>query len=96
MIDITDTLRQIVREEIARALSSQMPARLGKENEYLSQNDAAIYCGVTTATIRNWHAEGLRVNRTGRVVRYRREDLDAFMRQGKADPDALAANFLRG
>lgn len=88
--------RQMIREEIAKALADAKDCPT--KNEYLSQNEAAMHCSVTTATIRNWHDQGLQVCRQGRMVRYRRSDLDGFMRQTRAVDKAaeLAAQFLRG
>jgi hypothetical protein len=88
--------RQMIREEVQRAL-----AALGPQSAWLSQQDAAEHCGVNVATIRNWHRQGLKVQREGKVTRYARTDLDAFMRRGSETSvvsrvaDVLAQNAAR-
>lgn len=89
MID-PELIRRIVREELARALAKPAP-------EHMTQAEAADYCKVTTVTLRKWHREGLKVARRGKVVRYAKADLDAFLRGREAtkDPAAMAAEFLK-
>ncbi len=48
----------------------------------LSQKEAAAYLSISVSTIRRWHNAhtGPRVFRLGGVLRYRIDDLDAFLR----------------
>jgi excisionase family DNA binding protein len=69
--------RLMIREEIRRALSEA-----GSGLAWLSQQEAADHCDVSVATIRNWHRQGLKFQRVGRVARYERAELDAFMKRG--------------
>ena len=47
----------------------------------LSQKEAAVYLGISVSTLRRWHKvhQGPRFFRLGGVLRYRVEDLDAFL-----------------
>ena len=84
-----ETVREIIRFEIARAMSS------GSTAEWLSQQEAADYCGVTVATVRNWHKQGLAPTRVGRLTRYSRQSLDAFVsKQSKSDVSKQASEIL--
>jgi excisionase family DNA binding protein len=49
---------------------------------FLSQKEAAAYLTVSVSTLRRWHQADIapRLFRQGGILRYRREDLDAFMR----------------
>lgn len=55
-------------------------------NELLTVNEAAIYLGVAVQTLHNWRSTGryrLPCLRVGRLVRYRRSDLDAWLESRK-------------
>ena len=62
----------------------------------MKPKEAATYCGVTEATLRNWSKRGLKREGQGRVVRYRREVLDTFMQGDKLSVDAVFADMLKG
>nr|WP_255696890.1 helix-turn-helix domain-containing protein [Sandaracinobacteroides sayramensis] len=66
-----DAIRQIVREEVARPASP-----------WLDTDAAAAYLGSTAGTLKNWRACGkgprYRVLQD-RLVRYHRDELDAFV-----------------
>jgi transposase len=82
--------RAVVREEVQKAL-----AELGPSAEWLSQQDAAKHCGVDVSTIRNWHRQGLKFQRVGKVTRYSRADLESFLKRNtQKDPDAWADQIL--
>lgn len=53
---------------------------------WMTTDQAADYLSVSGGTLRNWRSAGAGPNyRTvGRIVRYHREDLDAFMTEGAA------------
>ncbi|MFD1344283.1 helix-turn-helix domain-containing protein [Litorisediminicola beolgyonensis] len=53
---------------------------------WLTPADAAAYLRVSNGTLANWRSrgEGPRYRAVGRVVRYHRDDLDAFMVEGAA------------
>lgn len=83
-IPTADDVRQIVREELERLLGG--PAVMTTEQ-------AAVYAGVSAKTIRNWVGEGLRVEKKGRRLVIRREDLDSF-RTGRPT-DSIVASLRR-
>lgn len=49
---------------------------------WMKTDQAAEYLQVSPGTLRNWRVDGHgpRASTVGRVVRYHRDDLDAFMR----------------
>lgn len=51
---------------------------------WLNTNQAADYLSVSGGTLRNWRSAGTgpRYRTVGRVVRYHRDDLDAFFLAG--------------
>jgi excisionase family DNA binding protein len=53
---------------------------------------AAKYVGVTEATLRSWRSrgEGPRYFRAGKLIRYRRSDLDAWIEARLSEPDDSA------
>ena len=69
-IPTADDVRQIVREELARALGATGP-------DLLTTDQAAAEAGVRPKTIRAWVLAGrLRAQRRGRSLRILRADLD--------------------
>ena len=71
--------REILREEIARALA--VPSTTAPD--HMTPREAATYCRCTTATLRNWQKRGLPAQKHGRVVRFQRLELDAWLATGK-------------
>lgn len=72
--------RQILREEIRAVLSERTTA----VPEYLTPEQAAVFANVTPMTLRNWRKRGLKAAKEGKVVRYRRADLVAYMSRAPA------------
>jgi excisionase family DNA binding protein len=85
---IEDTLRRVIREELAAALTSPSDLPLvasSPQSAYLTVSEAAHVAALHDNTIRNWIKDGsLRTLRAGRVYRIRREDLEARL-AGDAD-----------
>jgi excisionase family DNA binding protein len=53
---------------------------------YLSAEEAAAYCRVSTKTVQRWLAAGtLRADKIGRAYRIAERDLEPFRRQATAD-----------
>ncbi len=54
------------------------------ESPWLNSEDAAAYLGLATGTVRNltW-SKKLPSYKRGRIVRYNRDDLDAWLRDGE-------------
>jgi excisionase family DNA binding protein len=60
--------------------------------EWLAPKQAAVYIGVSPKTLENWRSHKRRVTDgppfsrvSGRLVRYRRSDLDAWMERNKVE-----------
>lgn len=60
-----------------------VPLRVSSE-PWLRQRQAATYVGVSVATLRRWHADGLAVHRVRGVALYRASELDRFVRLSSA------------
>jgi len=55
------------------------------DKKYYSREEAAAYLGLGTSTLAAWasnSSQDLPYSKMGRMVRYRKEDLDAFMDRG--------------
>ncbi len=85
--------RQILREEIAHALAA---TRAEPPGDRMTPAQAATFCQVTPATLRNWRKAGLKCETLGKVVRYTRLELEAFMgRKTALSPAACVDSLLR-
>lgn len=81
MSSLEETIRAIVRDELARAERERTAA--SSSDEYLSTGDAAKLADVASGTIRRWIREGkLTEHRAGRLVRIKRADLEEYLRAG--------------
>ena len=63
----------IIRRELARLLDER---GIGAACEWLTPDEAAAYAKCTTRTLR---ARKVPMHKSGRVVRYRRTELDAWL-----------------
>jgi excisionase family DNA binding protein len=76
-----ETLRALIAEEVRRALEEA--GQPSERSEWLDAHGAAEFLGVTTRTIRNMVRRGdLPEHRSGRLLRFRRADLEAHLRRG--------------
>lgn len=55
---------------------------LPTEERKLTQQEAAAYCGVSTATIHRWTKDGLKAISYGKRHRYLVADLQDYMKKG--------------
>lgn len=72
-------------------------------SELLTRREAAVYLGVTEQTLAVWHCAGrydLPVVKVGRLVKYRRSDLERFLVRGaekgtkkRQEPSSLPIGF---
>ncbi len=86
--------RQILKEEIALALT--LAAQVAAPADYMTPAQAATFCQVTPATLRNWRKIGLKCETLGKVVRYKRVELEEFMgRKTALSPAACVDSLLR-
>ena len=78
-----DLLAESMRQEAPKPRS----AETGHVAELLSSEEAAAYLGVTKSTLATWRCIARRAIpyvKVGRKVRYRKSDLDSFMKQRTA------------
>jgi hypothetical protein len=85
---LADLVRRAVRDELRAA-------PLPPEPEYLDMEDAARVLGLTTKALRNFVDSGtgprvVRPKGARRMIRFRREDLRAWMVEARRDADAGA------
>ena len=103
MSDLDDTIREIVRDEIKKALADGN-ANGAPPGQYLSMRAAGELASVSTRTIWNWiHSGKLAAHGTGRLVRVLHTELEALLREGKkrrpeaspeASPEELAKRYF--
>lgn len=65
--------------EIRRAAAEQLPKF---ESDLMTRKEAAVYLGVTEMTLAIWKSTGrysLPVYKIGRLAKYKKSDLDAFI-----------------
>lgn len=88
-----EMLRHILREEIRAALRDQFaeePLGVTLASGWLTIAQAAAHASVHSATIRAWIKGGeLPASKRGRVVRVKRDDLDALLSRAPASPAAV-------
>lgn len=97
---LDDQLRAMIADAVRAEVAKQLAAAR-EPDEYLSTAEAARLAGVAAGTVRRWIREGrLAEHRAGRVVRVRRADLEAFLRDGRRDradePEAAALRDFGG
>jgi excisionase family DNA binding protein len=102
--EIKAALREVLREELPRALSLLQPR--SNEDGYLSVQKAATLAEVHPDTIRAWVKDGrLVAHRAGCGLRIRRDDLRRFLEGGgpqknrptpEEDADAILARRRLG
>jgi excisionase family DNA binding protein len=103
--ELVQTMRAVMREELALAQGGQAPARQSESEpqpKYLTPKEAAARCGVSEKTVRTWVQEGkLPACRAGKLLRIDRRDLEDYLASGhgapssnRLDADALASNIL--
>ena len=58
--------------------------------EYLDQQDAAEFLGVEESTLATWRSieKGPRYLKQGKIIRYKAEDLGAWLEQGEVNPES--------
>ena len=77
---VRDTVRQVLREELAPLSRRNAGALQGPDDGYLSVAKAARLADVAPGTIRAWIRAGrLTAQRAGRVLRVSRSELTRFM-----------------
>ena len=77
----TGALGSLIREAVAEAMKGPSATAAGAdEPQFLTVKQAARHLGVSTDTVRRWDNLGhLPRRQFGKVIRYRRADLDALL-----------------
>ena len=92
---LCDTIREIVRDEIRKALAETRKP----DDGYLSCAAAGRLASVSIRTIQRWIENGsLVAHRVGAVVRVRRADLERLLREGRGgsgDRERTAEELVR-
>jgi hypothetical protein len=70
-IEVTPARPRIVHEN-----AELSPTTHSTDRVWMTKKEAAAYAGVSTRTLDRWNVAA---SRHGRVVRYRRDDIDAFL-----------------
>lgn len=73
--------KRLKRVEQAKAKTGRTDLPL--EQRKLTQQEAAAYCGVSTATIHRWTKEGLKTVAYGQRKRFIIQDLQSYMKNRK-------------
>lgn len=88
--NIADRLQQALKvsENNRMGRVEQVKAKTGRtdlppEQRKLTQQEAAAYCGVSTATIHRWEKEGLKSIPYGLRKRYLLKDLQDYMKKSR-------------
>ena len=89
-----ETLHPIIEDQ-AEFIAARVETLLRRRQamvvpEYLTPSEAAIFLNMPTKTLEHWRAKGLGppFSPVGRHVRYHIDDLRAFMRERRIEPDA--------
>jgi excisionase family DNA binding protein len=101
---IEETIRDIVREEVERAVRGlASPAPMQLLPAYLAVREAADLSKVRPETVRGWVNSGALPRRgIGRIIRVRRDQLEAFLavgvtsRNADLDLDERARDIIAG
>lgn len=97
-------LRRLIRDELCEVLREELIAMGGgpppPTSNYLSPKQAAALAGTSVSTIHSWRRQGrLKTYRAGRLVRVRRDELEALMAGQSAsetpDSNARAAAIIK-
>jgi excisionase family DNA binding protein len=98
-MDIADTLRALVREEVRAEIRKVLDQ--AQSPEYLTTSTAADFAKLSEATIRRWVRRGkLASFRAGRELRVLRSDLERVLKDDAANdsgdsPELRAARDFR-
>lgn len=59
---------------------------LESDTPWMTTEDASSYLSISSGTMHNWRSKGVgpTYRTVGRIVRYHRDDLDAFLMAGAA------------
>lgn len=82
--DIPKFVEGIVKEYLAKTQEAEAKPVEGKDANLMTRTEACKFLDVTAATLYNWNKRGyLESIHIGRLVRYRRADVEALARSNK-------------
>ena len=82
--DIPKFVEGIVKEYLEKTREAEDKTADDGGNGLMTREDVCKYLGVTSATLHNWNKRGyLESIHVGRLVRYRRADVEALARNNK-------------
>ncbi|QHW01316.1 helix-turn-helix domain-containing protein [Spirosoma endbachense] len=87
MTDYTLQQRLVEALEASNALLEAATEQLGNARFY--EEDAAKYLGVEKHTLYRYRQQGLIYEKVGKIISYRRKDLDAWRNAGKTKATAI-------
>lgn len=75
----------IGRDILPRTALSQLGTRMRMDDRWLSVDEIAEYLGVSKDTVYTWvTSKGMPGHRVGRLWKFKRDDVDAWVREGGA------------
>ena len=82
--DLKELITQVVQDAVKGMQEAEAKPVEGKGADLMTREEVCEYLGVTTATLHNWNKRGyLESIHVGRLVRYRRADVEALARSNK-------------
>lgn len=82
--DLKDLITEVVQEAVRGLQGNKDKTADDGGNDLLSREQVCQFLGVTAATLHNWNKRGyLESIHVGRLVRYRRADVEALARKNK-------------
>lgn len=80
-----DELHNIVQDAVASGVGDAIAALDKKTPKEMNDFEAAEYLGISPITLRMWRCQkrGPKYHKTGRMVRYAKQDLDSFLKNSE-------------
>jgi len=80
--DLKELITQVVKNAVRDLRDNKDKTADDGGNDLMSREEVCKYLGVTAATLHNWNKRGyLESIHVGRLVRYRRADVEALARK---------------
>lgn len=82
--DILYSVRLYLQPETAEVI--KMKKNNAIEDNYISIDEAAVYLGIKTVTLRNWikNKPDIPAHRVGKLWKFKRSELDEWIASGKS------------
>ena len=80
-----EELKELVRDAVEIGVSEAIAALQLKMPKEMTDSEAAEYLGISPMTLRIWRTKkkGPKYHKNGKVVRYARSDLDAYLKKSE-------------